>query len=48
MGGCCKERFKGNWYFLGGAKKEALNRLGWRRSVFSYGGLRRLGIAESC
>ena len=31
-----------------GVKREALNRLGWRRSVRSCVGLRRLGAAVSC
>jgi hypothetical protein len=31
-----------------GAKREALNRLGWRRSVRSCVGLRQLGAAMSC
>ena len=30
-----------------GVKREALNRLGWRRSVCSWVGLRWLGVAES-
>ena len=38
---------KGNGDFLGGCKKEALNRLCWRRSVRSCVGLRRLGAAVS-
>ena len=31
-----------------GAEREALNRLGWRRSVRSYFGLRRLDDVVSC
>ena len=31
-----------------GVKREALNGLGWRRSVRSCVGLRRLGAAVSC
>jgi len=33
-----KERFYGNGNVLGGVKREALNRLGWRRSICSYVG----------
>ena len=43
VGGYHKERFKGNENFLGGRKEEALNRLGWRRSMLSYVSLRQLG-----
>ena len=31
-----------------GVKREALNRLGWRRRVHSFFGLRRPGAAMSC
>jgi len=31
-----------------GVKREALNRLGWRRSVRSCVGLRQFGAAVSC
>jgi hypothetical protein len=31
-----------------GVKREALNRLGWRRSMHSFFGLRRPGAAMSC
>jgi hypothetical protein len=33
---------------LDGVKREALNTLGWRRSVRSCVGLRRLSVAVSC
>ena len=43
VGGRHKERF--TWEDV---KREALNRLGWRRSVRSCIGIRRLGAAVSC
>ena len=46
--GCHKERFKGRGNFLGGCKAESLNTLGWRKTVRSSVGLKRLGAAVSC
>jgi hypothetical protein len=42
------ERFKEMGTLWVGVKREALNRLGWRRSVPSFVGLRKLGDAMSC
>jgi hypothetical protein len=47
VGGCQKDRFKGNGNFLRGVKREVLNRLVWRRSVHSCW-TRRLSAALIC
>jgi len=48
MGGFRKERFKGVRTSWEGVKREALNILGWTRSMRSCVALRRLGDAVSC
>jgi len=40
VGGCSNKILKGNWNFLKGAKKKALNRFGLKRSVRSCVGFR--------
>ena len=43
-----KKDLKGTETFREGVKREALNRLEWRRSVRTCFGLRRLSAAVSC
>ena len=48
VGGSHKERFKGYVTSCEGVKREAVNRLGWRRSVRSSVGHRQGGATVSC
>jgi hypothetical protein len=42
------KRFKGMGTSWDSAKREAVNKSGWRRSVCSYVGLRRFGDVVTC